>query len=75
MSFSEPINEINSFPSCVINNPFSYLKYKDGFIPIKDIQPITTNAAEGQGVAIEVVLTISFLYYRTEGSDIIYSEQ
>lgn len=44
-------------------------------VTIKDIQPITTNAAEGQGVAIEVVLTISFLYYRTEGSDIIYSEQ
>jgi hypothetical protein len=43
-------------------------------VTIKDIQSITTNAAEGQGTAIEVVITISYLYYRTDGSDVIYSE-
>ena len=43
-------------------------------VTIKDIQSITTNAAEGQGTAIEVTITVSYLYYRTEGSDTIYSE-
>lgn len=43
-------------------------------VSIKDIQAIQTDAAGGDGTALEVTITISYLYYRTEGSDTIYSE-
>ena len=43
-------------------------------VTIKSIESVTTQAADGQGTALEVTITMSYLYYRTEGSDTIYSE-
>lgn len=43
-------------------------------VSIKDIQSIQTQAADGDGSAIEVTITLSYLYYRTDGSDVIYVE-
>ena len=43
-------------------------------VTIKNIQAIETDPAGGEGTSIEVILVISYLYYRTEGSDVIYSE-
>lgn len=43
-------------------------------VTIKDIQNVTTNVAEGQGTALEFTISLSYLYYRTDGSDVIYSE-
>lgn len=43
-------------------------------VSIKSIEQIDTQAADGDGSAIEATVTLSYLYYRTEGSDVIYSE-
>ena len=43
-------------------------------VTIKSIEAIDTQIADGDGSAIEVKVTISYIYYRTEGSDAIYTE-
>lgn len=42
-------------------------------VTIKSIENIETTPAEGDGSAIEVTVTLSYLYYKTEGSDVVYS--
>jgi hypothetical protein len=43
-------------------------------VTIKSIEGIDTQIADGDGSAIEVTITLSYLYYKTEGSDISYTE-
>lgn len=43
-------------------------------VTLKDVQVIDTQAADGDGSAIPCKVTLSYLYYRTEGSDTIYTE-
>lgn len=43
-------------------------------VTIKSIENIEATMAEGDGSAINVKVVLSYLYYRTEGSDVIYSE-
>lgn len=43
-------------------------------VTIKNIEAIDTQIADGDGSAITFKVTLSYLYYRTEGSEVIYSE-
>lgn len=43
-------------------------------VAIKSIEVINTQIADGDGSSIEVKLTISYIYYTTDGSDTVYSE-
>lgn len=43
-------------------------------VTIKSIEGFDTQIADGDGSAISCKVTISYLYYRTDGSEIIYSE-
>ena len=43
-------------------------------VTIKTIEAIDTQIADGDGSAIEFKVVISYTYYRTEGSDVVYSE-
>lgn len=43
-------------------------------VSIVDITGLDTQPADGDGSAIECTITLSYLYYRTQGSDVIYSE-
>lgn len=43
-------------------------------VTIKNIEAINTSIADGDGSSIEVKVTLSYIYYRTDGSDIVYSE-
>ena len=43
-------------------------------VTIKSVDAIDTQIADGDGSAIEVKVVISYTYYRTEGSDVVYSE-
>ena len=43
-------------------------------VTVKSIEAIDTQIADGDGSAIEVKVTLSYIYYRTEGSDVVYSE-
>lgn len=44
-------------------------------VTIKNIDVIEGQPAEGDGSAITCKVTLSYLYYRTEGSEVIYAEQ
>lgn len=43
-------------------------------VTVKSIEAIDTSIADGDGSAIEVKVTLSYIYYRTEGSEVVYSE-
>jgi hypothetical protein len=43
-------------------------------VTLKSIDVIDGKPSDGQGEAVMVKVTLSYLYYRTEGSDTIYSE-
>lgn len=43
-------------------------------VSVVAINGVDTDPAGGDGSALEVTMTVSYLYYRTEGSDVIYSE-
>ena len=43
-------------------------------VTIKNIESMQAQIAEGDGSAINFKVTLSYLYYRTEGSEVIYSE-
>lgn len=43
-------------------------------VTLKNIDVIDGKPADGEGTSVEIKVTLSYLYYRTEGSDTIYSE-
>ena len=53
-------------------NPSEYIKLVG--VCFKGIDPIDFQSAEGDGSAIEISAHFSFLYYRRDGSNTIYSE-
>lgn len=50
--------------------PLEYITYYG--VSIKNIDNVETKAAEGEGVAISIPVTFTYLYYRRNGSDIVY---
>lgn len=44
-------------------------------VTLKTVDVIDGKPSDGQGEAVSCKVTLSYLYYRTEGSDTIYSEQ
>lgn len=50
--------------------PQEYITYHG--VSIKSIDTVETKAAEGEGVAIEVALTFTYLYYERNGSEVVW---
>lgn len=52
--------------------PIKYFKLYG--VTVKSIESIETDIADGDGTALEVIITLSYLYYKTEGSETMYTE-